>query len=158
MLKGGSRFPVAMADVFPHGCHLVPDSISEAIDYDEEAKRRSPAADKLTGKPVFQVRVIDLDPELSGRSREVVVKVIADRMPVPPAFRQPTPPPTGGNPSSPATTTTCHRPYGCSTRWLTGWLGNEHSPMPGTEHVKPWWPRSRQMGGRHDRQSCRRRW
>ena len=29
---------------------------------------------------VFQVRVIDLDPELSGRSREVVVKVIADRM------------------------------------------------------------------------------
>jgi len=33
---------------------------------------------------VFQVRVIDLDPELSGRSREVVVKVVADRMPVPP--------------------------------------------------------------------------
>ena len=87
-LKGGSRFPVAMADVFPHGCHLVPDSISEAIDYDEETKRRSPAADKLTGKPVFQVRVIDLDPELSGRSREVVVKVVADRMPVPPT-RQP---------------------------------------------------------------------
>jgi hypothetical protein len=83
-LKGGSRFPVAMAEVFPHGCHLVPDSISEAIDYDEETKRRSPAHDKLTGKPVFQVRVIDLDPELSGRSREVVVKVVADRMPVPP--------------------------------------------------------------------------
>jgi hypothetical protein len=83
-LKGGSRFPVAQADVFPHGCHLVPDSISEAIDYDEETKRRSPAADKLTGKPVFQVRVIDLDPELAGRSREVVVKVVADRMPVPP--------------------------------------------------------------------------
>ena len=58
--------------------------ISEAIDYDEETKRRSPALDKLTGKPMFQVRVIDLDPELSGRSREVVVKVIADRMPVPP--------------------------------------------------------------------------
>jgi hypothetical protein len=87
-LKGGSRFPVAMADVFPHGCHLVPDSISEAIDYDEETKRRSPALDKQTGKPVFQVRVIDLDPELSGRSREVVVKVVADRMPTPPT-RQP---------------------------------------------------------------------
>jgi hypothetical protein len=40
--------------------------------------------DKQTGKPVFQVRVIDLDPELSGRSREVVVKVVADRMPQPP--------------------------------------------------------------------------
>ncbi len=88
MIRTGSRFPVAMADVFPHGCHLVPDSISEAIDYDEETKRRSAAVDKLTGKPVFQVRVIDLDPELSGRSREVVVKVVADRMPVPPT-RQP---------------------------------------------------------------------
>ena len=88
MIRGGSRFPVAMADAFPHGCHLVPDSISEAIDYDEETKHRSPAHDKHTGKPVFQVRVIDLDPELSGRSREVVVKVVADRMPVPPT-RQP---------------------------------------------------------------------
>ncbi len=87
-LKGGSRFPVAMADVFPHGCHLVPDSISEAIDYDEETKRRSPAVDKHTGKPVFQVRVVDMDPELSGRSREVVVKVVADRMPVPPTRTQ----------------------------------------------------------------------
>lgn len=84
MIKGGSRFPVTMAEAFSHGCHLVPDSISEAIDYDPETKRRSPAADKLTGKPVFQVRVVDMDPDLSGRSREVVVKVVADRMPAPP--------------------------------------------------------------------------
>jgi hypothetical protein len=83
-VKGGSRFPVAMAQVFPDGCHLVPDSISEAMDYDEETKRRSPAADKLTGKPVFQVRVVDMDPDLTGRSREVVVKITADRMPTPP--------------------------------------------------------------------------
>jgi hypothetical protein len=88
MIKGGSRFAVSMTEAFPHGCHLVPDSISEAIDYDEETKRRSPALDKLTGKPVFQVRVVDLDPELAGRSREVVVKIVADRMPVPPT-RQP---------------------------------------------------------------------
>jgi hypothetical protein len=72
--------------MFPHGCHLVPDSISEAIDYDEVTKRRFAAVDKLTGKPVFQVRVMDLDPELSGRSRDVVVKVVADRMPVPPTW------------------------------------------------------------------------
>ena len=38
----------------------------------------------MTGKPVFQVRVVDMDPELEGRSREVVVKILADRMPVPP--------------------------------------------------------------------------
>jgi hypothetical protein len=88
MVKGGTRFAVAMSQVFPEGCHLVPDSISEAMDYDEETKRRSPAADKVTGKPVFQVRVVDMDPDLTGRSREVVVKVVADRMPVPPT-RQP---------------------------------------------------------------------
>ena len=32
--------------------------------------------------------MIDLDPALEGRSREVVVKIAADRMPVPPT-RQP---------------------------------------------------------------------
>lgn len=84
MLHGGTRFAVANAQVFPEGCHLVPDSISEAMAYDEDTKRRSPAVDKLTGKPVFQVRVVDMDPELTGRSREVVVKILADRMPVPP--------------------------------------------------------------------------
>jgi hypothetical protein len=83
-VKGGTRFAVTMGQVFPEGCHLVPDSIAEAMDYDEETRRRSPAVDKLTGKPVFQVRVVDLDPDLAGRSREVVIKVIADRMPVPP--------------------------------------------------------------------------
>ena len=83
-IRTGNRFPVSMADVFSHGCHLVPDSIAEAIDYDEKTGRRSQAVDKLTGKPVFQCRVVDMDPELEGRSREVVVKILADRMPVPP--------------------------------------------------------------------------
>jgi hypothetical protein len=83
-LRNGSRFPASMPDVFPHGCHMVPGSISEAQDYDEKTKRRTPAVDKLTGKRVWQCRVVDMDPELEGRSREVVVKIIADREPVPP--------------------------------------------------------------------------
>ena len=29
---------------------------------------------------MFQVRVVDMDPELEGRSREVVVKILADRL------------------------------------------------------------------------------
>ena len=37
---------------------------------------------------MFQCRVMDMDPDLEGRSREVVVKIIAERMPVPPT-RQP---------------------------------------------------------------------
>ena len=83
-LRNGSRLHVSMQDVFPHGCHLVPESIVEAQDYDEHTGRRSPAVDKHTGQRVFQVRVMDMDPELEGRSRETVVKILADRMPVPP--------------------------------------------------------------------------
>jgi hypothetical protein len=73
-----------MTEVFPHGCHLMPDSITEAQDYDEQTRTRRPAVDKVTGQRVFQVRVVDMDPELEGRSREVVVKVLGDREPVPP--------------------------------------------------------------------------
>src|SRR5215471_3496031 len=88
MIRNGARFPVAMADAFPAGCALVPDSITEAQDYDPQTKTRSPAFDKVTGKRVWQCRVSDLDPELAGRSRETVVKILADRMPAPPT-RQP---------------------------------------------------------------------
>lgn len=82
--KNGARLPVSMQQVFPHGCHLMPDSITEAQDYDEQTRTRTPAIDKITGKRVFQCRVADMDPELEGRSRETVVKILADRPPVPP--------------------------------------------------------------------------
>jgi len=83
-LRNGSRFAVGMHDVFPFGCHLLPDSIAEAMDYDEKTKTRRPAVDKVTGKRVWQCRVSDMDPDLEGRSREVVVKILADAKPVPP--------------------------------------------------------------------------
>jgi hypothetical protein len=84
MIRNGARFPVAMADAFPAGCALVPESITEAQDYDPQTKTRSPAFDKVTGKRVWQCRVSDLDPELAGRSREVGVKILADREPAAP--------------------------------------------------------------------------
>jgi hypothetical protein len=80
----GVRLPVGMAEVFPAGCHLLPDSITEAQDWDEATRVRTPAVDKVTGKRVWHARVIDMDPALEGRSREVVVKIAADRAPVPP--------------------------------------------------------------------------
>ncbi|GAA5176946.1 hypothetical protein GCM10023322_00370 [Rugosimonospora acidiphila] len=83
-LKGGTRFSVDGNDVFPGGCVLVPDSIGEVEDYDEKTGRRTPAKDKLTGQRVWQVRVMDLDPELGKRSRETTVKIIGDYQPVPP--------------------------------------------------------------------------
>lgn len=83
-LSNGVRLPVATAEVFPAGCHLMPDSISEAQDWDEVSRVRTPAVDKVTGKRVYHVRVVDMDQALEGRSREVVVKIAADRMPSPP--------------------------------------------------------------------------
>jgi hypothetical protein len=47
-LRNGSRFAVSMADVFPDGCYLVPDSFSEVQDYDEKTKVRTPSTDKVT--------------------------------------------------------------------------------------------------------------
>jgi hypothetical protein len=82
--RNGWRIPVSQQQVFPAGCHLMPDSITEAIDYDEQTRTRTPAIDKVTGKRVFQCRVADMDPELEGRSRETVVKILADRPPSPP--------------------------------------------------------------------------
>jgi hypothetical protein len=83
-LSGGTRFKVTMGEVFPGGCNLVPGSIAEAQDYDERTGRRSPAKDKVTGQRVWSCRVLDMDPELAGRSREVAVKILADVQPVPP--------------------------------------------------------------------------
>jgi hypothetical protein len=85
MLKNGVRLPVRFEDVFPNGCLYVPGSIGAAEDYDEKTKLRSPSFDKQTGERVWQVRVIDLDPELGTRSREVAVKILADVQPVPPS-------------------------------------------------------------------------
>jgi hypothetical protein len=82
--QNGPRLPVKMADVFPGGCYLVPHSISETFDYDEKTKTHRPSIDEITGKRVYQCRVVDMDPERKGRSRETVVKIVADQMPVPP--------------------------------------------------------------------------
>ncbi|GGM50452.1 transcriptional regulator [Dactylosporangium sucinum] len=82
-LKGGTRFSVRFEDVFPAGCVLVPDSITEAQDYNEATRTRTPAVDKVSGLRVWQVRVMDMDPDLAGRSREVAVKISAGVQPVP---------------------------------------------------------------------------
>ncbi len=78
--KNGLRLPVSIRDAFPHGCCVVPDSITEAMDHNEATHTRSPALDKQTGQPVYSCWISDL----AGRSREVVVKILADKMPVPP--------------------------------------------------------------------------
>jgi hypothetical protein len=46
-LSPGSRLPVSSNVVFPYGCCLVPDSITEAQDYDE--RTRQPGKGRSSG-------------------------------------------------------------------------------------------------------------
>src|SRR3954452_24368067 len=77
-LQGGHRFPVSMADVFPHGVYAM--SVEQAQDYDEKSGRRTPSKDKQSGEWVWTVTVIDRDPE--AREKQVKVKVTAPVQPV----------------------------------------------------------------------------
>jgi hypothetical protein len=85
MLSNGERIPLSHDAVFGHGCLFVPGSIGPVEDFDEATRARTPSIDKVTGERVWQVRVMDLDPELGTRSREVAVKILADVQPVPPS-------------------------------------------------------------------------
>jgi hypothetical protein len=84
-LKGGTRFSVRFVDVFPSGCVMGADTVvSKVVDFDKRGKVDDQDIDKLTGERVWAVRVMDLDPDLEGRSREVVVKISAPVQPTPP--------------------------------------------------------------------------
>ena len=83
-LRKCPRVPVNMADVFPQGCRLVPDSISETYYYDEKTETVRPAIDKITCKRVYHCRVVHTDPQLKGEPQRTVVTIVADQMPVPP--------------------------------------------------------------------------
>ena len=88
-LTGGVRLPVGTAEVFPDGCVLLPGSLAEVQDFNENTRARTPAIDKVTGQRVWQVRVHDLDQTLpENRSREVVVKILADKEPAIPGNGQ----------------------------------------------------------------------
>jgi hypothetical protein len=69
-LVGAERL-VSAAEVFPDGCYLQPDSI------------RLDVKDKLTGQQMYWCRVVDLN-SAKDRTHEAVVKILADRPPVPP--------------------------------------------------------------------------
>lgn len=84
-LKGGYRFVVRFEDVFPSGCVMGPDTMAVKVsDFEKRGKADDQDIDKQTGLRVWAVRVMDLDPDLEGRSREVVVKISAPVQPVPP--------------------------------------------------------------------------
>ncbi|MEV8635246.1 plasmid replication, integration and excision activator [Streptosporangium sp. NPDC051023] len=88
--------PIAIGfdQVFPHGCYLVGE-VQQVKDFDAStATRVVYAKDKTTGLPVWQVSVVDADPDAKASQKSVTVKILTDVQPVPP-------PPLPGLPFTP---------------------------------------------------------
>jgi hypothetical protein len=77
-----SAIPVAFGFVFPHGAY-VKGGVDPVRDFDRsQGDRFVQASDKQTGTRLWQVEVIDADPESRG---SVKVKIMAEVQPVLPA-------------------------------------------------------------------------
>ena len=75
-------FKVNASEVFPHGCGVV-GAVSATSDFDASTREnRVQAREKDSGLPVWQVDVMDFDPE--ARERTFRVKIAAAVQPVPP--------------------------------------------------------------------------
>ncbi len=80
-----TRLSVSMDEVFPSGAFMVgPPEASEDFDLKQAGNQDPQQRDKVSGKRVWNVRVVDADPEARRGQAEVTVKVSADHSPVPP--------------------------------------------------------------------------
>ncbi|MGW4421943.1 plasmid replication, integration and excision activator [Streptosporangium sp. NPDC004631] len=85
---------IGFDQVFPHGCYLVGE-VQQVKDFDASTNGRTVyAKDKTTGLPVWQVSVVDADPEAKASQKSVTVKILTEVQPVPP-------PPLPGLPFTP---------------------------------------------------------
>ena len=78
------RFPIPFELVFPHGAYLVSE-VSPVFDYERSTKdNKVQQADPDTGLLLWQVDVLDPDPEAKKSTKTVSVKMPAKVQPVPP--------------------------------------------------------------------------
>jgi hypothetical protein len=87
------QVPAPMEFVFSHGALAL--RVEPVIDFDKRGQGDDQARDKTTGERLWQVIVMDLDPEAGkfGRSTEVKVKIAAPHQPVLPTSAVPGYPP-----------------------------------------------------------------
>jgi hypothetical protein len=78
--------PLGQDLVFPHGAYVVGE-VEQVQDFDRKQAGEVDfqSRDKNTGERLWAVRVVDADPEARRGQAEVVVKVMAEHQPVPPA-------------------------------------------------------------------------
>ncbi|TPG14049.1 plasmid replication, integration and excision activator [Pedococcus bigeumensis] len=79
------RFKISHDEVFPHGAFIV-SPVTSVSDFDRSTRENKvQQVDIDTGLPIWQVDVLDLDPDASKSARTVTVKFLAKVQPVPPA-------------------------------------------------------------------------
>lgn len=78
------RIPMSSEVAFPMGAYLVSE-VSPVFDFEKSSKdNKVQQIDKDTGKPLWQLDVLDADPEAKRASKTVSVKIPANVRPVPP--------------------------------------------------------------------------
>jgi hypothetical protein len=80
-------------DVFAHGAYIV-DGFEPVLDFQASPRAdgsKPQATDKENGLPVWQITVIDADPEAGKKEKSITVKVSAKVQPVPPENKSGTP-------------------------------------------------------------------
>ncbi len=78
------RLRVAHADVFAHGAFVVSE-VTQVLDFDASTRDvKVQAKDKDSGLLLWQVEVLDVDPEAPKKGRTVTVKFASKVQPVPP--------------------------------------------------------------------------
>lgn len=78
------RLQVAHEDVFAHGAFVVSE-VTQVLDFDASTREaKVQAKDKDSGLLLWQVEVLDVDPEAPKKGRTVTVKFAAKVQPIPP--------------------------------------------------------------------------
>jgi hypothetical protein len=79
------RLKVTHDEVFPYGAFLV-GQVVQVVDFDRSTREtKYQQLDKDTGLPLWQVDVVDADPEAKRSAKTLSIKFAAKVQPVPPA-------------------------------------------------------------------------
>lgn len=78
-----SGIPVSFEAYFPRGAFMVGE-VEAVVKWSDDGQRQGQDLDKHTGHPLWQVRVIDADPEARKGQNEVTVKIASIAAPTAP--------------------------------------------------------------------------
>lgn len=78
-----SGIPVSFDAYFPRGAFMLGE-VEEVVKWSDDGQRQGQDLDKVSGKPIWQVRVIDADPEARKGQNEITVKIVSVTRPIEP--------------------------------------------------------------------------